>query len=72
MNIHEYVNELSYIHDLELARQCLSFGLVSFLMYTLIIQKRIMGCHGNGAISHSPNRVFLLDKNALPLVSPSE
>ena len=56
--------------------QCLSFNLVPALspyvehrlsydkctMYTLIIQNRIIGCHGNGAISHKPNRFFLLDK----------
>ena len=31
-------------------------------MYTLIIQNRIMRCHGSGAISRNPNRIFLLDK----------
>ena len=27
-------------------------------MFTFIIQNRITGCHGNGAISHNPNRVL--------------
>ena len=30
-------------------------------MYTPIIQNRTMGCHGNGAISHSPNTFLLGD-----------
>ena len=39
-------------------------------MYTLISQNRIMGCHGNGAISHNPNRFFLLDKTYRILLVP--
>ena len=42
-------------------------------MHTLIIQKRIMGCHGNGAISHNPNMfVFSSGPKASHLVGPCE
>ena len=40
-------------------------------MYT-VIQNRVMGCHGNSVISHSPNRFLLGDKMFLHLVAPSE
>ena len=32
----------------------------------------LIGCHGNGAISHSSNRFFLGDKLFLHLLGPSE
>ena len=42
-------------------------------MYTPFIQNRKMGCHGNGAISHSPNRFFLEGGGDISyLVGPSE
>ena len=43
-----------------------------FTIYILIIQDCIMSCHGNGAISHSPNSFLLGDKNCSHSVSPSE
>ena len=41
-------------------------------MYTPIIQNRMTGYYRTGAISHSPNRFFLGDKNVSHLVGPSE
>ena len=43
-----------------------------FTMYTHIIQNRIMGCHGNGAISHNQNSFFSSGRNISHLVGPCE
>ena len=66
--------------------QCLSFKLVptlslyvkhrlsydEFTMYTLIIQNRIMDCHGNGVVSHDPNKYFTSEQILSHLVGPCE
>ena len=41
-------------------------------MYTRIIKKWIIGCHGNRAISHIPDRDFSLGQNSLHLVCPDD
>ena len=61
--------------------RCLSFYFASLcwtqadvLIYTEypIPQNRIMGCHGNGTLLHSPEHIFLQDNIFSHLDRPSE
>ena len=72
INIHEYTYELICTFEHQIKGQCLRYKLVptlslyvkhrlsydQFTMNTLIIQNRIMDCHGNGVGSHNPNSFF--------------